>query len=183
MYNWSFLAMFIILFMHLHSIRCHAETLTEDMALPCGLIAFHTCFLSWEYLATLRNVKEAYFSYLPKYWRTVSNKTKIVKPAILNLCISHALRSIYEGDIWHQESLYAEFQFLGLETKTHNSCGNICSVILHLNMWIISKHWKVCNGWKVTLYPNIEDQRKLRSYWCNEIKFIREQPRAENNIL
>ena len=28
--NWSFLAMFIILFMHLHSTRLHDETLTED---------------------------------------------------------------------------------------------------------------------------------------------------------
>lgn len=30
MYNWSFLAIFIILFMHSHSTRHYAETLTED---------------------------------------------------------------------------------------------------------------------------------------------------------
>lgn len=50
--------------------------------------------LYWKYLATLWETWKRYFSYLPRYWRIISNRTKIVKPAIFDLCIFHALRSL-----------------------------------------------------------------------------------------
>lgn len=48
MNNWSFLGMCNILFMHLHSTKCYAKTLTEDTALPEGRTAFQSCFISTE---------------------------------------------------------------------------------------------------------------------------------------
>lgn len=48
MYNWPFLAMCTILFLHFHSTRHYAETLTEVTALPEGCAAFQACFISSE---------------------------------------------------------------------------------------------------------------------------------------